>query len=946
MSRSSLLLLGVVVVALGAIFWVISGDDLGEDGTAIDREDGAAPTPGDLLHEDVGLHGRTGARTPEEIAAERAARAAAEARPTFPNAQGIFGRVTDASDRPIANATVKLLPGGHARYLRGVPDPEPLATAETDATGHFLVGPAPPGRLRVRGEAEGYAPSIQYAKRRGYRIDLILDRGGALDVTVKDSEGEPLPGARVLHQAGQVVTDATTDKEGTVSFPGLPTGTGELLVSAEGHAGIKQADIGISPGGHEKRTVVLGKPLVVEGRVLDHETERPIEGARLTVRFPGMPWIDDLGPILSDADGRYETEVPLPVGQGMDIGVQAAGYATTRAWYTANDAGDGRMTLDMKMVGGSGKIRGEVVDARGVPKAGVKVTYMTGRGDQEAPETTTSSDGSFVLPPTPWSTKPGSQVQLVAVADGGGMGVTYARLPKDGERATPVTIRLSGTGSVRGRVLDPDDEPVAGALVTLVIDWGETMKRSQRRSGRGRTWQVLRAAQDPRHARLDGITDAEGGFLLTAVPLGAYRVSASFGLDSVTAEDLVVVESGGTATQDVQLGDGAGIEGYVLDAEGAAVPGARVTAYPERQRAGMSRTSQLTARSQSDGRFVLHNASGERYTLRAWAGGYESKSLRDVAPGQSGITLTMTPLGWIDGVVRYQGRPYQGTFTVSAKPIGESRGREEMLSSRFRPGGASQNTFHTDDGKFLLRNLKAGEYDLSAQTPEGLIVASAARIRVGDGRGTRATVDLVGGAVLSGKVVDDATGEPLIGAQVSLRGAPGSGGSPTTSTTRTDGTGSYVARGLSTARYVVQVHPPSGIPFHQAIELRAGETKILNLRERASGAIRIFVRDASGRALEGATPRVKSEAGPTVWPSWQAMRREGGQLTGRGWGSVIRTDASGMNLRRHVPPGRYEVTADLARYRTVESKWVEAHSGRTTEVEIVLEPVGGSEPPR
>ncbi len=944
-SRSGLLLLFVVVLACSAVVWLLLGDDLGGDGSAIDRPDPSGGGAGDLLSGlDAGLHGRSDARSAEEIAAEQAAREAAAALPAFPRSEGVFGRVMNASDEPVANATVKLTVGSFAYRRWAVPDPPAIATAETDAAGNFLVGPAPPGRLRVRVEAEGYAPTLQDVKRRGYRVDVILDRGGALDVTVKDAEGDPLPGARVLHQAGAVVTDATTDDAGNVFFPGLPTGTGTLLVSAEGHAGIQQSDIGIVPGSREHRTVVLGKPLVVEGRVLDQETERPVEGARLTLRFPRMPWIDDLEPITSDADGRFETEVPLPVGQSMDIGIEADGYATTRAWYQVTDTGDGRMTLELKLVGGSGKIRGEVVDARGNPQAGVKVTYMTGRSSQEAPETTTKPDGSFVLPPTPWSTRPGSQVQVVAIAEGGGVGIAYARLPKEDERVAPLTVRLAGTGTVRGRVSDPEGQPIPGALVSLVVDWSETMKRARNHPGQRQVWQVLRVVQDPRYARLDEVTDDEGAFVLAGVPVAAYRVSASFGLDSVTAEDLVVVESGATVKQDIELGEGASIEGFVLDSEGLAVPGARVTAYPEQGRGGGGRLTRLSARSQSDGHFVLHNASYGVYTIRGWAGGYESQSLRGVSPGQSGITLTMTPLGWIDGVVQYQGRPYQGTFTVTAKPVREG-GTPGMESSRFFPGGGNRNTFHTDDGGFTLRSLKAGEYDVAAQTPGGLIVANVPRVRVAGGRGSRAAIDLVGGAILSGTLVDDATGEKIVGAQVNVRGAPGADAPPTTAHARTDASGKYVARGLSTGTYVVYVYPPSGIQFHQSVELQAGEERILNLRERASGAVRVYVRDPAGRPVESATVRVKSEAGPEIWPNWQALRREGVQMDGRGWSGMIRTDASGANLRRHVPPGRYRVSADKRGMQTAEAKWVDVDSGRTTEIEIVLAPTeGGAEP--
>ncbi len=47
-----------------------------------------------------------------------------------------------------------------------------------------------------------------------------------------------------------------------------------------------------------------------------------------------------------------------------------------------------------------------------------------------------------------------------------------------------------------------------------------------------------------------------------------------------------------------------------------------------------------------------------------------------------------------------------------------------------------------------------------------------------------------------------------------------------------------------------------------------------------------------------------------------------------------------------MPPGRYQVTADKDRWKTVEPKWVEVGSGRTTEVEVILEPAGGEEGPR
>ena len=113
-SRSSLLLLVVVALACGAVVWLLRGNGARHGGVHDSpRPDGPIGGPGDLIDaEGVGLHGRSGARSAEEIAAERATReAAAAALPTFPRSEGVFGRVTDASNRPLAGATVKLILG-------------------------------------------------------------------------------------------------------------------------------------------------------------------------------------------------------------------------------------------------------------------------------------------------------------------------------------------------------------------------------------------------------------------------------------------------------------------------------------------------------------------------------------------------------------------------------------------------------------------------------------------------------------------------------------------------------------------------------------------------------------------------------------------------------------------------------------------------------------------
>lgn len=262
-----------------------------------------------------------------------------------------------------------------------------------------------------------------------------------------------------------------------------------------------------------------------------------------------------------------------------------------------------------------------------------------------------------------------------------------------------------------------------------------------------------------------------------------------------------------------------------------------------------------------------------------------------------------------------------------------------------RGGGGNANTFHTDDGRFLLRNLQAGEYQLIAQTPDGLISTEPLPVTVVDGRGSTTEIPVIEGAALAGVLVDDVTGAGIAQASVSAQGAPGSEATAGSAGARTDGEGKFSLRGLSSGRYVIQVYPPSGVYFAEIVELQAGESREITLRERAPGEIRIVVRDEAGAPVANAQPMVRNPAtGMVIWPNWGLLMREG-VSPGRDGSRLFRTDESGVNLRRHVPPGRYEITASMEGYSTAQLAWVEVQSGQTSDVTVTLRPTN-EQPPR
>jgi protocatechuate 3,4-dioxygenase beta subunit len=122
---------------------------------------------------------------------------------------------------------------------------------------------------------------------------------------------------------------------------------------------------------------------------------------------------------------------------------------------------------------GPARVTGVVLDARGRPFAGARVTWM--RSDDgtfdvfDAPLPSggekrfvrTDQEGRFVL------YAPSGRIAVVAVRGGD---VIHVRLtPVDlTRRGAEVTVRFDGTASIRGRVLDQDGRPVPQVRVTVI----------------------------------------------------------------------------------------------------------------------------------------------------------------------------------------------------------------------------------------------------------------------------------------------------------------------------------------------------------------------------------------------------------------------------------------------------------------------------------------------
>ncbi|MFN2386367.1 MAG: carboxypeptidase regulatory-like domain-containing protein [Thermoanaerobaculia bacterium] len=815
----------------------------------------------------------------------------------LPAVETVTGKVTDESGKPVAGAKVRLGPLGLFEE-----DVRFYGEGATGADGGFSVS-APEDARDLTVRATGFAPFRRMRmERKGAGEKINLKRGGTVRGTVLDAAGQPAAGAVVV--SGELA--AETDASGAYRLAGVPPGSRSVEALWKEDFAARKDAVRVRKGEEREVPLKLVRAASIAGTVIDEKTRRPIGGASVQVSSSSLPNIfgREAGPVArkarTDARGRFR--IPGLVAQRYTVRASRDGFLPV-SMSSVSAATQSRASLAIALTRAA-SVSGRVRTPEGQPIAGARVRVFRGDGPMAIlnmrnpvaslfrQETVRSRpDGSFRLKQLAAS----RSVTLEATKEGFAPVKKHGVALKAGETARDVQFVLTRGLQARGRVVDAQGQPVAGAEIRLA-----PADRSGMPGGIRIVTRMM--GQD----RPNAVSGRDGAFVVAGLEEG--DVTAT-----VTREGFAEKSFSGLSVQSTEanewapftLSPGAAITGVVRDSQGTPVVGASVGAFGE---AGGVRE----ATSDLDGSFRLDGYPSERpLMLNVRAEDYAPLQ-RSVTPPAENVVLVLKTAGILRGRVE----DAETKRAITDFSISYSAPRAGGMMLRF--GGTNDRAFQSADGSFEMTEVSPGRWVLRGSAP-GYRSAEVGPVELGEGE-TKDGLELSlrKGGTLSGRVLDPRRGTGVPNATVAWQEAASESGSRMaamiasrfsggdTSTT-TDADGRFSFDGLPDGKVVLTASHPDFLDVTKEV---AADSDGVDITLSVGGTI-----SGSVVGRDGRTPL----AGAVV--SLNAL----GGSSGMGWMDTepVRADAGGNFLFEHLRAGRYRVTA-------------ESPSGKTPAKEVVL----------
>jgi len=576
--------------------------------------------------------------------------------------QSVAGRVSYVDGKPAAGATVELsFDRSQAAGLGAMNAREGAqGKATADAEGHFSIGGLGNGPFTLRGSAmppgTSLAPNQKQedvelrARADGVTpgtldLQLVLREGAALQGRVVDGAQQPVrkfkltlqhEGKGPLAALGQDSEERSLDDPaGRFKVGGLAEGTWKLWITAENFANSDATSVSVPQAPDAPELVVTLLPCSsASGRVVSAHGE-PVGGAKVTLDAGGPAWqraISGAPPdpeSESDADGSFRL-AGLKPGK-VTLVASAEGHARSLPQPLELAAGSETKDVVLTLREG-GSISGEVYDEQGKPIAGMFV-QLTEMALFDIHFENTDGEGRFKSEHLQAGTYqvvafPGKALGKAASDKGaalmGSMKMATADVREGEDTHVVLGAPPADPVQVVGRVTHAG-QPYTDALVAFVHEGKDVI------------------------ARMKNVpVDAQGAFEVRLDEPGRYaisvqRIRGGIGQQNTT-EFLREIPKEKRFELVLEMPTGR-ISGKVLDPEGNAAKGERVTLHPRSPLIGGTMWGGMYVEAQTDG-----------------SGAYDIETLR---PGEYVLAVGGMSMGGMFGADAAHGRELRTDLKVA-----------------------------------------------------------------------------------------------------------------------------------------------------------------------------------------------------------------------------------------------------------------------------------------
>lgn len=337
----------------------------------------------------------------------------------------------------------------------------------------FAIGPLELTRRTARAEK----PSEPAATRPAPAGGETPAEKPSLDFRVVDKDsGEPLADAALRVRVNDAVRTVKTDKNGRyrVELDNRHPSILSIRVHKPTYVPMvvgwsEESDPAGVPESHTLR-LEPGSPV---GGVVRDQDGRPVEGATGLVMTGQNDGRDRYNlwdyPVKTGADGRWVCDAfPRKIGS-IQVRFEHPDYATTGITY--QDSGDTmeqlRKRIHVTVMRKPPVLTGRVLDEKGSPLPGATVGMRTNTmNDKESKRATTNDKGEFRLV---YTGAVQSHTSLLLTATSKDRAPDRKRVPLN-EPIKPLELQLGLGRTLRGRITDMADKPLADVTVT-VKEW-------------------------------------------------------------------------------------------------------------------------------------------------------------------------------------------------------------------------------------------------------------------------------------------------------------------------------------------------------------------------------------------------------------------------------------------------------------------------------------------